>query len=70
MEYGLCSAIGFGFHIIKALEKKPASKIELSKVEDKIRERLLQDAVQKELPGFVAQMKKEAGVELLQAPKR
>lgn len=55
----------FGYHVIKTLEKTPAKKIEYSKVETRIKEALLREAVEKELPAFIAKLKKEAGVEIL-----
>ncbi|MBI4324012.1 MAG: peptidylprolyl isomerase [Chloroflexi bacterium] len=55
----------FGYHIIKLIEKIPARKVELSKVQDRIKERLLQEAVQKQIPDYVAKMRKEAGVEVV-----
>ena len=54
----------FGFHLIKTIEKLPAQTTELAKVQDKIKEALLQEAVQAVLPDYVEKMKKEAGVEI------
>jgi peptidyl-prolyl cis-trans isomerase C len=54
----------FGFHIIKLIEKIPAQTAELSKVQDRIRDTLLQEAVQKKLPAFVESLKKEADVQI------
>jgi len=54
----------YGFHIIKLLERIPSKTIDLAQVEDRIRDALLQEAVQKELPTFVDQLKKEAAVEI------
>ncbi len=56
---------GYGFHIIKTLEKIPAKKIDYAKVDSKIKENLLREAVEKELPDYIAKMKKEAGVQIL-----
>ncbi|MEK7677609.1 MAG: peptidylprolyl isomerase, partial [Verrucomicrobiota bacterium] len=55
----------FGYHIIRLAEKIPARKVELSKVQEQIKERLLQEAVQKQIPDYVAKMRKEAGVEVI-----
>ncbi len=55
----------FGYHIIKLAEKIPARQVELSKVQEQIKERLLQEAVQKQIPDYVARMRKEAGVEVI-----
>lgn len=57
----------YGYHVIKLIEKIPAQKIEYSKVEAKIKETLLREEVQKQLPDFVAKLKKEAGVEIFLA---
>lgn len=56
---------GYGFHIIKTLEKIPARKIEFSEVEARIKETLLREAVEKELPNYIEKLKQEAGVEIL-----
>lgn len=55
----------YGFHIIKCLERFPEEKAEFPKVRDQIRETLLQEEVQKRLPGHIEQLKKEAAVEIL-----
>lgn len=59
-----------GYHIIKLLEKIPPKKIEYSKVEARIKESLLRDAVEKELPALIEKLKKEASVEILTAGAR
>jgi peptidyl-prolyl cis-trans isomerase C len=61
-------ATRYGYHIIKLLEKIPPQKVELAKVEAKIKETLSQEAVQKALPERIEQLKKEAGVEILLKP--
>lgn len=58
----------YGYHIIKLLEKTPSRMIEFEKVKERIRETLLQEEVQKDLPSFVAELKKKAGVEMLTSP--
>ena len=55
----------FGFHVIKLIEKIPPGMVPLEKVADRIRRGLQRDAVQKKLPEFIAELKKEAGVEVL-----
>lgn len=55
----------FGYHIIKLLELIPAGQVPFEKVQDRIRLRLHREAVQKKLPDFLAQLKKEAAVEEL-----
>jgi peptidyl-prolyl cis-trans isomerase C len=55
----------FGYHIIKLSEKIPAKKIELEKVAADVKEGLTQQSVQKQLPDYVKQLRKDAGVEVL-----
>ena len=55
----------FGYHIIKLSEKIPARKVEFAKAESDIKEGLTQQAVQKQFPDYMAKLKKEAGVEIL-----
>jgi peptidyl-prolyl cis-trans isomerase C len=54
----------FGYHIIKLWEKIPPRPVDFAKVEPVIREKLLQDEVQKDLPAYIAQMKQAAGVQV------
>jgi parvulin-like peptidyl-prolyl isomerase len=54
-----------GLHIIKQLERMPAHKVEFEKAAKDIKEHLMQQAVQYQLPSFFAKIKKEAGVEVL-----
>jgi parvulin-like peptidyl-prolyl isomerase len=56
---------GYGYHIIKCLEKIPAKKADFAQVEPRIKETLLREEVEKALPAYVDKMKKEAGVEIL-----
>lgn len=58
-------ATQFGYHIIKLSEKIPAKTIEFAKVADDVKEMLRQQAVQKQLPDYVAKLKKDANVEIL-----
>jgi parvulin-like peptidyl-prolyl isomerase len=55
----------FGYHIIKLLEKTPAHKVEFSKADADIKEGLSQQAMQKQFPEYMAKLKKEADVEVL-----
>src|ERR1035441_4448631 len=55
----------FGYHIIKLSEKIPARKVEFAKAESDIKEGLTQQAVQKQFPDYIAKLKKDAGVEIL-----
>ncbi|MFA6547061.1 MAG: peptidylprolyl isomerase [Limisphaerales bacterium] len=57
----------FGYHIIKVLERNPARKIEFDKIKDRIRENLQQEEADKQLPEYLEKVKKEAGVEILDA---
>ena len=55
----------FGYHIIKTYEKIPAQKVELSKVAPDIKDYLTQQALTKQAGDYVAKIRKEAGVEIL-----
>ena len=55
----------YGYHIIKLLELIPARKTPLTEVTDKIREFLLTQETEKQLPAYFDKLKKEAGVEIL-----
>jgi parvulin-like peptidyl-prolyl isomerase len=55
----------FGYHVIKLVGLIPAGQVPFEKVQDRIRVRLHREAVQKKLPEFLAQLKKEAGVEVM-----
>ncbi len=58
----------FGFHIIKCLEKTPAKPADLSSMEKMITESLIVQEVQKAIPAYVEQLKKEADVQLVSKP--
>ena len=60
----------FGFHVLKLLEKIPAQKTDFDKVSKDLKEVLLQQALAKAMPDFFARLKKEAGVEILEARYR
>jgi peptidyl-prolyl cis-trans isomerase C len=55
----------YGYHIIKLLEKIPAQKYELAKVNSNIKEFIAREKVEKMAPDLYTSMKKEAGVEIL-----
>jgi len=55
----------FGFDIIKLIETIPPAKVPLDKVHDDILERLQRQSAQEKLPDFVANLRKEAGVQIL-----
>ncbi|MBI3191415.1 MAG: peptidylprolyl isomerase, partial [Pedosphaera parvula] len=57
----------YGFHIVKLLEKMPAKMVPYAEVSARIKEALLQQEVQKRLPDYLAKLKQEAGVEILDA---
>lgn len=57
----------FGYHVIKLLERIPARRIPLAEVKERIRDQLLQEVVEKELPAYIEKLKKEMGVEILSA---
>src|SRR5437762_9266939 len=56
----------FGYHIIKCLEKIPASKLPFDKVSADIKEALLQQELQNRMPAYFDRLKKEARVEILE----
>jgi parvulin-like peptidyl-prolyl isomerase len=56
---------GYGYHIIKTLERIPPRKTPYDQAEARIKEILLRDAVEKELPAYIDKLKREAGVEIL-----
>ncbi|MBU6399948.1 MAG: peptidylprolyl isomerase, partial [Verrucomicrobia bacterium] len=55
----------FGYHIIKLNEKIAAQKIPFAKKEQEIKDYLMAQEVQKRLPDYLAQAKKQAKVEIL-----
>jgi peptidyl-prolyl cis-trans isomerase C len=55
----------FGYHIIKLSEKIPARKVAFDKACTEIKDGLTQQDLQKEFPGYLAKLKTEAGVEIL-----
>lgn len=63
-------ATPFGFHVLKVLEKTPAQKSDFDKVSKELKDFLLQQLLQKAMPDYFAKLKKEAGVEILEAKYR
>lgn len=59
-----------GYHIIKLSEKIAAQKLPFAQAEKDIRDYLLAEDVQKQLPDYFAKIKKEAKVEILDAPAK
>jgi peptidyl-prolyl cis-trans isomerase C len=55
----------YGYHIIKLSEKLPAKKVEFEKVVDDLKEGLTQQELQKQLPDYLAKLRADAGVEIL-----
>jgi len=55
----------FGYHIIKLIEKIPAKKVEFKTVESDLKNVLKTKEIQKKLPDYLAKLKKEAEVEIL-----
>lgn len=57
----------FGFHVIKKLEHNQPKKAEFEKVKDRIHDGLQQEEADRQLPAYLEKVKKEAGVEILEA---
>jgi peptidyl-prolyl cis-trans isomerase C len=55
----------YGYHIIKLSEKIPAQKAAFDKVKDDLKEVLTQQAMAKVLPDYLAKLKNDANVEIL-----
>ena len=55
----------YGLHIIKLHEMIPAKKVDLKEVQGRIEEHLKQAALEKQMPAYFAQLKKDAGVEIV-----
>ena len=54
----------FGYHIIKSLERIPVRPMEFARVEERIKKSLLQQEVEKELPGYIEKLRKSADVQI------
>ena len=55
----------YGYHIIKTLEKTPAKKVELEKAAPSIKQFLKNQGMQKQIPGYMSKLQKDANVEIL-----
>ena len=55
----------FGYHIVKCLERLPAKKGEFEKISGDLKAFLIEQQLQKEMPGYFAKLKTEASVEIL-----
>lgn len=55
----------YGYHILKLNEKMPAQKVAFDKVKEELKEGLTQQAMAKLLPDYLAKLKKDANVEIL-----
>ncbi len=56
----------FGYHIIRLLEKIPAKKVEFEKVSADIKDALLQQELQNQMPAYLESIKKTSGIEILE----
>jgi peptidyl-prolyl cis-trans isomerase C len=57
----------YGYHIIKLLDKTPAKKVDYTDVTAKIKDFLLQQKTEKLAPAYLNNLKKTAGVEIIDA---
>jgi len=55
----------FGYHILKLSEKIPAKKVDFDKVKEGIKDHLMQQVIQKDLPDYSKKLIKDANVEIL-----
>lgn len=55
----------FGYHIIKLSEKIPARKLEFAAVSEKLKEALVQQEIQKQIPAYMTKLRADAGLEIL-----
>jgi parvulin-like peptidyl-prolyl isomerase len=55
----------FGYHIIKLSEKIPAQKVDYAKAASDIKDGLTAQTLQKQFPDYIKNLRKEAGVEIL-----
>ena len=56
----------FGYHIIRLLEKIPAKKVEFEKKSADIKDALLQQELQNQMPAYLENIKKSSGIEILE----
>jgi parvulin-like peptidyl-prolyl isomerase len=54
-----------GYHVIKLLEKLPAKKLDFASVTDNLKKALIQQKSAKLAPAYLAALKKQGGVEIL-----
>ncbi|MBI2948525.1 MAG: peptidylprolyl isomerase [Verrucomicrobia bacterium] len=57
----------YGYHIIKAIERVPVRTMEFARVVERIKQGLLKQEVEKELPAYVEKLKKSADVQIVGA---
>jgi parvulin-like peptidyl-prolyl isomerase len=55
----------FGYHIIKTYEKIPAKKVEFDEVKTELKEALVGQEIQKQLPEYFEKLEKESDVQIL-----
>lgn len=55
----------FGYHIIKLNEKTPAKKVDYDKIKDRLKDALVQRAINEQLRTYVAKLEKDADVKIL-----
>ena len=55
----------YGYHIIKLSEKIPAHKIKYADAAAEIKKSLTQHAIEEQFPDYIARLRQEAGVEIL-----
>jgi parvulin-like peptidyl-prolyl isomerase len=55
----------YGYHIIKLSEKIPAHKIQYADAAAEIKKDLTQQAIEEQFPDYIARLRQEAGVEIL-----
>lgn len=54
----------FGYHLIKAEDKKEASKKTFDEVEEDLRDQLEQEKVKEKMPDYIAKLKEDADIEI------
>jgi parvulin-like peptidyl-prolyl isomerase len=55
----------YGYHIIKLSEKIPAHKVKFADAASDIKDGLAQQTIEQQFPDYIATLRKEAGVEIL-----
>jgi peptidyl-prolyl cis-trans isomerase C len=53
----------FGYHLIKVVDKKPASVVSYEEVKDNIGQYLKQEETGKQLKGYIEELRKKAVIE-------